>query len=155
MFIYPAQGVAGINEPVVPAATPVRFSLTSSSVWNTFFVPRLGSMIYTMRGMVTPLDLMADRESDLHGTRAGIHHAGKCSGWGRDLDFFRPNGVSAAILPGRALKPTHRSCKMFPWHFRQCIDDKIRSFNGNIGCFLATVRSNSIFWNNSDIGAFY
>ena len=67
LFIYPEQGVASVNELVVPAATPVRFDLTSSSVWNSFFVPGLGSMIYTMRGMVTRLNLMADGEAELHG----------------------------------------------------------------------------------------
>ncbi|MCX4196429.1 COX aromatic rich motif-containing protein [Methylobacterium organophilum] len=51
----------------MPAATPVRFRLTSSSVWNSFFVPKLGSMIYTMRGMVTTLNLMADQEGELRG----------------------------------------------------------------------------------------
>ena len=67
LFIYPEQGVASVNELVVPAATPVHFSLTSSSVWNSFFVPRLGSMIYTMRGMVSRMNLMADQEVELQG----------------------------------------------------------------------------------------
>ena len=67
LFIYPEQRVAAINELVVPAGTPVRFSLTSSGVWNSFFVPQLGSMIYTMRGMVTRLNLMADQEGELYG----------------------------------------------------------------------------------------
>src|SRR5919202_3760987 len=67
LFIYPDQGVASVNELVVPAATPVNFRLTSSSVWNSFFVPKLGSMIYTMRGMVTRLNLMADQEGELYG----------------------------------------------------------------------------------------
>ena len=70
LFIYPEQGVASVNELVVPASTPVRFSLTSASVWNAFFVPQLGSMIYTMRGMVSRLHLMADRETELRGLSA-------------------------------------------------------------------------------------
>ena len=67
LFIYPEQGVASVNELVIPAATPVRFSLTSSSVWNAFFVPKLGSMLYTMRGMVSRLNLMADGEGEFRG----------------------------------------------------------------------------------------
>ena len=67
LFLYPEAGVASVNELVVPAATPVRFRLTSSSVWNSFFVPKLGSMIYTMRGMVTTLNLMSDQEGELRG----------------------------------------------------------------------------------------
>ena len=52
LFIYPDEGVASVNELVVPAGVPVHFSLTSASVMNMFFVPQLGSMIYTMNGMV-------------------------------------------------------------------------------------------------------
>ena len=37
---------------------------------NTFFVPQLGSMIYTMNGMVTPLNLRADQEGTFQGLSA-------------------------------------------------------------------------------------
>jgi cytochrome o ubiquinol oxidase subunit 2 len=60
LFIYPDQQVASVNQLVVPAGVPIHFSLTSSSVMNAFFVPQLGSMIYTMNGMVTQLNLQAD-----------------------------------------------------------------------------------------------
>jgi cytochrome o ubiquinol oxidase subunit 2 len=62
LFIYPDQGVATVNELVVPAGTPVSFRLTSATVWNSFFVPQMGTMIYTMPGMATRLNLRADRE---------------------------------------------------------------------------------------------
>ncbi len=67
LFIYPAQHVASVNEVVVPTGTPVHFTLTASSVWDSFFVPQLGSMIYTMNGMATQLNLQADREGSYHG----------------------------------------------------------------------------------------
>ncbi|TNC14509.1 ubiquinol oxidase subunit II [Methylobacterium terricola] len=67
LFIYPEQQVASVNELVVPVNTPVQFILTSSSVWNSFFVPRLGSMIYTMRGMTSQLNLIGDQEANLYG----------------------------------------------------------------------------------------
>ena len=60
LFIYPQQGIASVNELVLPAGTPVRFRLTSGSVMNSFFVPQLGSQIYTMAGMVTEVNLRAD-----------------------------------------------------------------------------------------------
>ncbi len=60
LFIYPKQRIASVNELVIPAGTPVRFSLTSASVMNAFFIPQLGSMIYTMNGMTTQLNLRAD-----------------------------------------------------------------------------------------------
>ena len=61
LFIYPDQGIATVNQLVVPAGTPVNFQLTSATVWNAFFVPQMGSMIYTMPRMTTRLNLQADR----------------------------------------------------------------------------------------------
>jgi len=60
LFIYPNLGVASVNQLVVPAGVPIHFSLTSASVMSAFFIPRLGSMIYTMNGMRTQLNLVAD-----------------------------------------------------------------------------------------------
>jgi cytochrome o ubiquinol oxidase subunit 2 len=70
LFIYPQQEIATINQLVVPAGTPVHFSITSASVFNVFFVPRLGSMIYAMPGMVSQLHLQADHPGRLWGTSA-------------------------------------------------------------------------------------
>ena len=60
LFIYPRQRVASVNRLAIPAGVPLHFSLTSGSVMNAFFVPQLGSMIYTMYGMRTQLNLRAD-----------------------------------------------------------------------------------------------
>jgi len=60
LFIYPDQGIASVNRLTVPAGAPIHFELTSSSVMNSFFVPQLGSQIYTMSGMTTRLQLLAD-----------------------------------------------------------------------------------------------
>jgi cytochrome o ubiquinol oxidase subunit 2 len=70
LFIYPREGVATVNQLVVPAGTPVHFSITSGSVFNAFFIPRLGSMIYAMPGMVSQLNLRADRPATLLGQSA-------------------------------------------------------------------------------------
>ncbi|WP_424140713.1 ubiquinol oxidase subunit II [Roseomonas chloroacetimidivorans] len=70
LFIYPEEGIASVNHLVVPAGVPVHFSLTSASVMNTFFVPQLGSMIYTMNGMETQLYLQADRPGVFYGQSA-------------------------------------------------------------------------------------
>ena len=61
LFIYPEQGVASMNYLVAPAGVPLHFRITSASVFNVFFVPRLGSEIYSMYGMTTQLNLQADR----------------------------------------------------------------------------------------------
>jgi cytochrome o ubiquinol oxidase subunit II len=61
LFIYPQQNVASVNRLVVPVGVPLDLKITSASVFNVFFVPRLGSMIYAMYGMTTRLNLQADR----------------------------------------------------------------------------------------------
>ena len=60
LFIYPDQGIASVNQLACRPGVPVHFSLTSASVMNAFFIPQLGSMIYTMNGMTTQLNLQAD-----------------------------------------------------------------------------------------------
>ncbi len=57
----PGPAVASVNQLVVPAGAPMHFTLTSASVMNAFFIPQLGSMIYTMNGMTTQLNLQADQ----------------------------------------------------------------------------------------------
>ncbi len=70
LFIYPDQGIATVNQLVVPAGTPVSFRLTSATVWNAFFVPQMGTMIYTMPRMATRLNLQADRQGSFEGRSA-------------------------------------------------------------------------------------
>jgi cytochrome o ubiquinol oxidase subunit II len=60
LFIYPEQNVASVNQMVVPVGVPLDLKITSASVFNVFFVPRLGTMIYAMHGMTTRLNLQAD-----------------------------------------------------------------------------------------------
>src|SRR5271170_727121 len=74
LFIYPNQRVASVNRLVVPAGVPIHFSLTSASVMNAFFIPQLGSMIYTMNGMTTQLNLRADAPGTFHGLSS--HYSG-------------------------------------------------------------------------------
>jgi cytochrome o ubiquinol oxidase subunit 2 len=70
LFIYPADGIASVNRLVVPAGVPIHFRLTSATVMNSFFVPQLGSQIYTMAGMATQLNLQADRPGTYPGLSA-------------------------------------------------------------------------------------
>jgi cytochrome o ubiquinol oxidase subunit 2 len=67
LFIYPRQSIATVNTLTVPAGVPLRFTLTSASVMNAFFIPQFGSMIYTMNGMTTRLNLQADNVGDFRG----------------------------------------------------------------------------------------
>ncbi|WP_298108822.1 cytochrome ubiquinol oxidase subunit II [Bradyrhizobium sp.] len=70
LFIYPDQRVATVNSLTVPVGAPLQLDLTSSSVMNVFFVPQLASMIYTMNGMVTHLNMRADQEGNYQGLSA-------------------------------------------------------------------------------------
>jgi cytochrome o ubiquinol oxidase subunit 2 len=72
LFIYPDQRVAALNDLVIPAGIPVEFSLTSATVMNSFFVPQLGSQIYTMPGMTTRLNLLAAQPGDYPGLSANF-----------------------------------------------------------------------------------
>jgi cytochrome o ubiquinol oxidase subunit 2 len=88
LFIYPDLGVASVNRLVLPAGAPLRLQLTSASVMNSFFVPQLGSQIYTMAGMTTTLHLRADEP----GTYAGL--SAQFSG-----DGFSDMRFDAVVLP--------------------------------------------------------
>lgn len=70
LFIYPEHGIASLNRLTVPTGVPIHFRLTSTSVMNSFFIPQLGSQIYTMPGMTTQLNLQADEAGTYQGLSA-------------------------------------------------------------------------------------
>jgi cytochrome o ubiquinol oxidase subunit 2 len=76
LFIYPDLGVATVNQIALPVNVPVDFNITSGSVMNSFFIPRLGGQIYAMAGMQTKLSLMADQEGTYEGMSANYSGAG-------------------------------------------------------------------------------
>ncbi len=68
LFIYPEYDIATVNQIAFPVDVPVNFRITSATVMNAFFIPQLGSMIYSMAGMETKLHLIANEA----GTYAGV-----------------------------------------------------------------------------------
>ncbi len=76
LFIYPDRKVAALNELVVPAGVPLNFHITSATVMTAFFIPQLGSMIYSMNGMETQLHLMADDPGTFRGLASHYSGAG-------------------------------------------------------------------------------
>lgn len=76
LFIYPDLGIASVNQLAFPVGTPVNFTITSDSVMNSFFIPRLGSQIYAMAGMQTQLHLIADEAGDYAGVSANYSGRG-------------------------------------------------------------------------------
>ncbi|MDD5269341.1 MAG: ubiquinol oxidase subunit II [Methylococcales bacterium] len=61
LFIYPEQNIAVVNELTLPVNRPIAFQITSNTVMNSFFIPRLGGQIYAMAGMETQLHVIADK----------------------------------------------------------------------------------------------
>src|SRR3974390_1613796 len=94
LFIYPDQGIAAVNQLVVPAGTPISFRLTSATVMNSFLVQQLGSQIYTMPGMTTHLNLLADSPGEYPGISANF------SGDGFAWMHFIVKAVPAADFDG-------------------------------------------------------
>lgn len=76
LFIYPEQGVATVNEVFFPTDVPVRFRVSSGSVMNAFFIPRLGSQIYAMAGMDNDVHLIADEAGVYPGRSTNYSGAG-------------------------------------------------------------------------------
>ncbi|PSJ44388.1 ubiquinol oxidase subunit II [Zobellella endophytica] len=76
LFIYPEQGIASVNELVFPADVPVEFKITSDTTMNSFFIPQLGSQIYSMAGMETKLHLIANEAGTFDGISANYSGEG-------------------------------------------------------------------------------
>jgi cytochrome o ubiquinol oxidase subunit 2 len=104
LFVYPDQGIASVNRLVVPAGTPIRFSLTSATVMNSFFVPQLGSQIYTMAGMATHLNLQADKPGSYPGLSAQFSGDG-FSGMRFSMDAVSPAQFDGWVATTKARGP--------------------------------------------------
>jgi cytochrome o ubiquinol oxidase subunit 2 len=89
LFIYPDHGVAVVNELAVPVDIPVRFTITSSSVMNAFYVPAMAGMIYAMPSMATTLHAVINRPGEYEGFSANY------SGEGFSHMRFKLLGVNA------------------------------------------------------------
>lgn len=90
LFIYPDQHIATVSMAEIPVNTPVDFNITSDTVMNSFWVPQLGGQIYAMPGMMTQLNLEADKIGSYNGVSANI------SGSGFASMTFTTKSVSAA-----------------------------------------------------------
>ncbi|MEP7314311.1 MAG: ubiquinol oxidase subunit II [Pseudomonadota bacterium] len=76
LFIYPEEGIATVNELVLPVGRPVRFDITSSNMMNTFYAPTLAGMIYAMPGMQSQLHAVLSRQVESEGFSANYSGAG-------------------------------------------------------------------------------
>jgi cytochrome o ubiquinol oxidase subunit 2 len=90
LFIYPDEGVAAVNELVLPVDRQVRFDITSTNMMNTFYAPTLAGMIYAMPGMQSTLHAVLNRPGDYEG------YSGNYSGAGFSDMRFTLHGVDDA-----------------------------------------------------------
>ncbi|MFZ1100615.1 MAG: ubiquinol oxidase subunit II [Steroidobacteraceae bacterium] len=104
LFIYPRQSVASINRMVVPVGVPLSLKITSASVFNVFFVPQLGSEIYSMYGMTSRLNLEADRAGDYFGLSAHFSGDG-FPGMAFDVQAVSPQEFTAWVTAARGAGP--------------------------------------------------
>ncbi len=91
LFIYPEQNIATVNYVAFPKDVPVTFRVTSDNIMNAFFIPRLGSQIYAMPGMVTKLNLIANHEGNFKGIASSFSGEG-----------FSQMKFTAAAVPDQA-----------------------------------------------------
>ncbi|MFB4394263.1 MULTISPECIES: ubiquinol oxidase subunit II [unclassified Pseudomonas] len=76
LFVYPALGIASVNELAMPVDTPVDFRVTSDGAITSFFIPALGGQIYAMAGMQTQLHLVANHQGTYTGIAANYNGPG-------------------------------------------------------------------------------
>ncbi len=104
LFIYPQQGIASVNHLVVPVGVPLHLRLTSASVWNVFWVPQLGSMLYCMHGMAGNLWLEASHTGTFPGESAMISGDGFAT-MHFDTDAVAPDAFTAWVNAARRAGP--------------------------------------------------
>ncbi|GHB21201.1 hypothetical protein GCM10009038_20060 [Salinicola rhizosphaerae] len=117
LFIYPDQGVATVNDLVIPTHRPISLQLTSASVMQGFFVPALGSQVDVMNRMVTRLHLEADQEGEFPGKN--MQYNGK----GFHLQRFATHAVDDEAFQ-RFADRTRRSGNALDAHVLDALNEK-------------------------------
>ncbi len=147
LFIYPEQGIATINEVVIPVDTPIEFLVTSDTVMNSFFIPNLGSQIYAMSGMENRLNLLASEEGVYQGFSANYSGFGfsgmkfstlatnskKFSAWVANVKSaanpLTDEVLAALRVKSKDVKPIHYS-SVNPLLFNEIIEQYAGAING-------------------------
>jgi cytochrome aa3-600 menaquinol oxidase subunit 2 len=116
LFEYPQQHIATVNYIEIPTGEPVLFELTAESPMNTFWVPQLGGMEYTMPGRVLPLWLQASQPGVYWG------HSGNFSGVGFAAMYFHVRAVSPAKFRAWARTMRHTKAPMTLADYHRLLD---------------------------------
>ncbi|MEL7698712.1 MULTISPECIES: cytochrome c oxidase subunit II [Citromicrobium] len=99
VFIYPAEGIATVDELVVPVGRPVELTLTTDTVMQSLLVAPLTGQIYAMPGMTTKLNFAATRTGEAEGENTQFNG----DGFGRQkftLRALKPADYEAWIARG-------------------------------------------------------
>ncbi len=70
IFVYPQQGIATIDDLVVPQGRNVQLQMTSDSVTNDFYIPQVAPMMDVMPGMRTMDGFRVDNPGQYEGFSA-------------------------------------------------------------------------------------
>ncbi|MFZ0607059.1 MAG: cytochrome ubiquinol oxidase subunit II [Xanthobacteraceae bacterium] len=89
LFIYPELKIASMGELAFPFDRSLALKLTSDTVMQSFFIPSLGSQIYTMAGMVTKLHLEAKAPGSFRGENTQYNGDG----------FYQQKFIARAMTP--------------------------------------------------------
>ena len=92
LFQYPSAQIATVDYLKVPTGRPILFELTANGPMNTFWLPQLGGMEYTMPGRLLPLWLQVDKPGQYWG------RSGNFSGVGFAHMQFHLDAVSPAAF---------------------------------------------------------
>lgn len=76
LFIYPDAHIATLNRMPIPVGRPIRIELTSGTVMQSLFVPRLAGQVYAMAGMRTELNLAASKPGVYRGENSQYNGQG-------------------------------------------------------------------------------
>ncbi len=76
LFIYPEQKIATVNDLTIPVDTPVHFRLSADAPMSAFWIPALGSQIYSMNAMSSQLNLIANDIGQYTGYNTNINGEG-------------------------------------------------------------------------------
>ena len=104
LFIYPEQDIASVNYLVIPIDQQVEFLITTDNVpMSAFFIPQLGSQIYTMTGMRSRLHLVATQPGDYIGMNTQFNG-----------DGFSEMQCVVHVVPPEQMQPWLQQMKSVP-----------------------------------------
>jgi len=105
VFLYPDEGVATVDELIVPTGRAVSMHLTTDTVMQSFRVSALIGQVYAMPGMVTEIHLIAAEDGEMRGMNtqfSGLEfwkqkfevHAREPNDFAHVMDQARNSGLS-------------------------------------------------------------